>query len=114
MIAPTPEKLHPVSYRAVIWIAKLLLDEVDRLSGGEPEGRAGVSEVVESEERGEVRILECDGVPAFANIGAIQHQTFRAPEDQLCMPRSGSRRSCTSHPLLGIVALRRCCAGDYP
>jgi hypothetical protein len=72
-----------INGRLNVGLAQLLLDEVDRLSGGEPEGCGGVSRVVESDERGEASILECDGVPASANVGAIQHQTFRAPEDQL-------------------------------
>lgn len=75
-----------VDRRLDVGVAELLLGEVDRLSGGEPEGCGGVPEVVEADEWGEGGILEGVVVAASADVVAVQHQSFRAPKTSFVMP----------------------------
>lgn len=71
-------------------MAQLLLDEVDGLTRSQPEGRGGVAQVVEANGGGEACVLEREVVPAAADVVAVQHEAFGAPEDELLQPAFGN------------------------
>lgn len=65
-----------VDGRLNVGVSQLLLDEVDRLTGSQPERRGGVAEVVKANRGGEASVLERDVMPASADVVSIQHQTW--------------------------------------
>jgi hypothetical protein len=67
-----------VDRRLDVGVAQLLLDEVDRLAGSEPEGCGGVAQVVEPNHRGEAGVLEGDVVATATDVVAVQHAAFGA------------------------------------
>lgn len=78
-----------VNGRLDVGVAQLLLDEVDRLVGSEPEGCSGVAQIMETDRGGEAGVFEGSVVAATADVVAVQHEAFGAPEDKLVEATAG-------------------------
>lgn len=71
-----------VDGRLDVLVAELLLNEVDRLTRGEPERRGGVSKVVEPDGARKGGVAQCDVVAASTGVVAVELASGGAREDE--------------------------------